>query len=57
MHNIITDVCARGADVVIAGCTEVPLLLPNDTPVAVLDPADILARAVVAYCKRGAAHA
>ena len=57
MHNIITDVCARGAGVVIAGCTEVPLLLPDDTPVAVLDPADILARAVVAYCKRGAAHA
>ena len=40
-----------GADALIAGCTEVPLLLrAEDAPVALTDSAEVLARACVAAC-------
>ncbi len=48
----------RGAEVVILGCTELPLILPQSADFAVagkrivlLDPTDILARRCVALCK------
>ncbi len=40
---------ARGAQALIAGCTEIPLVFgPDDAPVPVIDPAEVLAGAVVA---------
>jgi aspartate racemase len=43
-HRVIRHLVNQGADVVILGCTELPLLkLPRDS-VAILDPTDILAR-------------
>ena len=51
----LAHLAARGASVVILGCTELPLLLPQDPAyaiggriVALLDPTDILARRCVA---------
>lgn len=51
----IDDLVAQGAEIVILGCTELPLLLPDaerTTPrgqrVALVDPTDILARRCVA---------
>lgn len=42
---------ARGADVIIAGCTEIPLALRDgDFEVPWLDPMQVLAQALVAYC-------
>ena len=39
---------ARGADAIIAGCTEVPLVLrPDDLPVPLIEPMTIGARACV----------
>lgn len=39
----------RGADILIAGCTEVPLILrPDNTPAPVLDPVVVLADACIA---------
>ena len=39
---------ARGADLLVAGCTEIPLVLkPGDFEVPILDPMLVLARAVV----------
>ena len=49
--------CARatieaGAEVVIAGCTEVPLLLTAaDLPVPLIDPTQVLAERAVAYAR------
>jgi aspartate racemase len=47
---------SQGVEVVILGCTELPLLLPqtefvgvNGTPVRLVDPTDLLARQCVAY--------
>lgn len=40
-----------GAEVLIAGCTEVPLVLePGDTRLELIDPGDLLARRCVAVC-------
>lgn len=40
-----------GADAIIAGCTEVPLLLDQaDVPVPLVDSAEVLAKACVAAC-------
>ncbi len=45
---------ARGADLLIAGCTEIPLVLkPGDFEVPVLDPLQVLARAAVDRCRGG----
>lgn len=42
---------ARGAEILIAGCTEIPLALRSgDFEVPLLDPMQVLAEAVVAYC-------
>lgn len=48
--QLITALARRGADSVVAGCTEVPLLLPEQTRLPVVDATDVLARAAVAYC-------
>jgi len=45
---------ARGADLLVAGCTEIPLVLKSgDFGVPVLDPLQVLAMAVVDYCRGG----
>ncbi len=44
---------ARGAEAVIAGCTEVPLVMgPDDVPVPLLDTIDILCLAAIRECVR-----
>jgi aspartate racemase len=45
---------AAGAEVIIAGCTEVSLVLtPEHTPFVVIDPLEIIARVAVARAKAG----
>lgn len=45
------ELVAEGAEVLVAGCTEVPLVLsPDDTRVELVDPGDLLARRCVAVC-------
>ena len=42
---------AAGAEVLIAGCTEVPLVLgPDDVKLELIDPGDLLARRCVGVC-------
>ena len=42
-----------GAEVLIAGCTEAPLVLKNeDVVLELIDPGDLLARRAVAVCLR-----
>ena len=42
---------ADGAEVIIAGCTEVPLVLkPQDVTLELIDPGDLLARRAVGVC-------
>jgi aspartate racemase len=57
----LAHLAARGALVVILGCTELPLILPGnpalavgDRTLAVLDPTEILARACVTHARSGA---
>lgn len=51
MARLAADLVARGAEAVIAGCTEVPLLLSAaDVSVAFADSAEVLARACVGAC-------
>lgn len=51
MAGLAADLVARGAEAVIAGCTEVPLLLSaGDVSVAFADSAEVLARACVEAC-------
>lgn len=46
-HQLVAD----GAEVVLAGCTEVPLVIgPTDLKVEFIDPGDLLARRCVAVC-------
>lgn len=53
MAGLAADLVARGAEAVIAGCTEVPLLLAaGDVSVAFADSAEVLARACVEACHR-----
>ncbi|MFL0415316.1 amino acid racemase [uncultured Sphingomonas sp.] len=48
---------ARGADVIIAGCTEVPLVLgPGDVTVPLIDSTDVLARRTVEVASNNVAH-
>lgn len=52
MRRLAEALNLAGADAVIAGCTEVPLLLePVDVAVPLVDSAEVLARACVAACK------
>jgi aspartate racemase len=47
--ELVAALAARGAEVVVLGCTELPLVLPADAaPVPVLDPTEVLARRAVA---------
>lgn len=51
MRRLAAALVAAGAQGVIAGCTEVPLLLdPADVAVPLTDSAEVLARACVARC-------
>lgn len=51
MAGLAADLVARGAEAVIAGCTEVPLLLSaGDVSVALADSAEVLAKACVEAC-------
>ena len=45
-----TDLVRRGAEILIAGCTEIPLGLPaTPVPVPVVDPTLVLARALLRH--------
>lgn len=51
MKALAKSLMADGAEVVIAGCTEVPLVLsPADLHGALIDPGELLARRCVAVC-------
>jgi aspartate racemase len=46
--DLINDFKSAGADAVVLGCTEIPLIvLPEDSPLPVLDSTRILARAAI----------
>jgi len=50
VHQAAHELVARGAQVVIAGCTEIPLVLKDgDLPVPVVDPIAILAEAAIEH--------
>ncbi|WP_334189653.1 aspartate/glutamate racemase family protein [Noviherbaspirillum sp.] len=60
LMQALAHLVARGAEVVVLGCTELPLLLSQDDRfpvagrhVALLDPTDILARSCVGYARGG----
>jgi len=51
MAGYAADLVAGGAEAVIAGCTEAPLVMgPEDAAVAFIDPGELLARRCVAVC-------
>lgn len=50
LAQLIERFSERGADVVIAGCTEASLVLPESAALPVVDPTTVLARAIVAHC-------
>lgn len=50
LARLIEHLSERGADVVVAGCTEAPLILPVPAAVPVIDPTTVLAQAIVAHC-------
>jgi len=51
MTGYAHDLIGGGAEAVIAGCTEVPLVMgPADLRVAFIDPGELLARRCVAVC-------
>lgn len=48
--DVISDLKSRGCDSVVLGCTEIPLIvLPEESPLPVLDSTRILARAALIY--------
>ena len=52
MAQLAAALVARGAEVVIAGCTEVPLLLSAaEVTVPLVDSAEVLAGACVKACR------
>jgi aspartate racemase len=52
MQQLGEELIALGADVLIAGCTEVPLVLQNgDNTKMMIDSTDVLARRCVAYAR------
>lgn len=52
MIDFVRDLVAEGAGAVIAGCTEIPLVVrPEDLPAPMVDGAEALARRCVAVCK------
>lgn len=51
MKGFAAELVKDGAEVLVAGCTEVPLVLdPEDVKVDLVDPGDLLARRCVAVC-------
>lgn len=51
MKAFADELVKGGAEVLVAGCTELPLVLdPQDVKVELVDPADLLARRCVAVC-------
>jgi aspartate racemase len=51
MRGLAQELIGHGAEAVIAGCTEVPLVLePGDLRVELIDSGDLLARRCVAVC-------
>ncbi|MCR5877257.1 amino acid racemase [Phenylobacterium sp. J367] len=51
MQGLAEDLIADGAECIVAGCTEVPLVLgPEDLKVEFIDSGDLLARRCVAVC-------
>lgn len=51
MKGFADELVKAGAEVLVAGCTEVPLVLdPEDVRVELVDPGDLLARRCVAVC-------
>ena len=52
MRAVAEALLEEGAELIVAACTEVPLVLaPGDLPVAMLDTTDILARRTVDYAR------
>ena len=48
--DVINDLKSQGCDAVVLGCTEIPLIvLPEESPLPVLDSTRILARAALIY--------
>lgn len=53
MRGLGEDLAAMGADVLVAGCTEVPLVLgPGENTRPLIDTTDLLARQTVRYARR-----
>jgi aspartate racemase len=53
MKGYAEELRKLGAEVLIAGCTEVPLVLEDDdVKLELIDPGDLLARRCVAVCLR-----
>lgn len=53
MRALAEDLVAAGAEALVAGCTEVPLVLgPEDVPVPLTDSLDALARATIAAARK-----
>jgi aspartate racemase len=51
MAGYAAELVEAGAEALIAGCTEIPLVLaPDDLEVAFIDPGELLARRCVAVC-------
>jgi aspartate racemase len=57
IREAATHLLDRGAEAIIAGCTEIPLILrEGDLPVPVIDPTWNLARAAVRYALAAGPH-
>lgn len=53
MQQLGEELVAMGADILIAGCTEVPLVLQQgDNTKIMIDPTDVLAKRCVIYARR-----
>ncbi len=53
MRSLGEELIAQGADILIAGCTEVPLVLKNgDNSKPLIDSTDVLAKSCVAYARK-----
>lgn len=53
MQRLAQSLCTAGAEVIVAGCTEVPLVLSGDAlPCLLISSTDVLAEATVAYARK-----
>lgn len=55
LARLIERLSERGANAVVAGCTEAPLVLPKTAALPVVDPTAVLAQAIVAHCTAASA--